>query len=114
MLDAARDGDDVALVLTDAAAAEFLLGVRAVAEGVGIIQDSPKIVLSGSLATAESSLRHAILDLLNRHMSPTSITTYAPEDLATKASGLVRLICDQGERLAGLRTVLPVVIRRVH
>ncbi len=113
VLHAAQEGDDVALELVEAAAEEFLMGVRAVTEQVGIARDSPAVILSGSLATVESPLRRAILKRVREQLSPAAITDYQPENLAAKVTGVVRLLRDGGAHIAGLRAVLPVTIRRV-
>lgn len=113
VLASAMEGDDVAIALIERAADEFLVGVRAVVEGVGITHDCPQIIISGSLATVESPLRAAILARLHHYMSPSSIIDYEPTDLAVKAEGIVRLIEAGGHGLEGLRKVLPVSVGRV-
>ncbi len=113
VLDAARDGDDVAVALVEAAAEEFLVGVRAVAEQVDIARDAPAVILSGSLATVESPLRRAIRTRVREYLSPAAIIDYQPENLAGKVTGVVRLLHDGGAHMEGLRAVLPVTIRRV-
>lgn len=113
VLDSAREGDVVAVELIEHAADEFLAGVRAVAERVGIASESPRVILSGSLATVDSALREAMLARLHGYLAPAAITNYEPQDLAAKASGIVRLIDGGGEQLEGLSEVLPVVVRRV-
>ena len=109
VLDAARVGDDVALQLTESAAAEFLIGVRTVAEQVGISDRSPCIVISGSLATVDSPLRDAILRKLRQQVAPAAIADYRPEDLTAKA-GMIMRLAENKEHLAGLRTILPLLI----
>jgi N-acetylglucosamine kinase-like BadF-type ATPase len=113
VLETAGQGDNVALQLIETAADEVLIGVLSVAERVRIAQHSPRVVVSGSLATVESPLRHAILSRLRHHLSPAAISNYEPGDLAAGAAGIVRLIEDQDEQIQGLRTVVPVSVRVV-
>lgn len=113
VLQAARDGDAIAVQLVEAAADEFLIGVRAVAEQVNIARVSSRVILSGSLATVESPLRRAILSRIHEHLSLAIVTDYQPEDLAAKVAGVVALLHDGGTRLDGLRSVLPMTFRRM-
>jgi N-acetylglucosamine kinase-like BadF-type ATPase len=114
VLASAAGGDEVAVALVDHAADEFLVGVRAVAEGVNISHGSPQMILSGSLATVDSPLRTAILERLTCHFSPSTITNYDPTDMAMKAENIVRLIQTGGHGLEGLRRVLPVSVARIN
>jgi len=110
---AAGDGDAVAVQLVEYAADEFSSGVRSVAEQVSITHDSPLVILSGSLATAESPLRRAILKRIHQYLAPTAVTDYQPEDLAAKVTGVVTLLDEGGTRLEGLRAVLPMTISQI-
>jgi N-acetylglucosamine kinase-like BadF-type ATPase len=112
VLDAAREGDELAVQLIESAADQILAGVCTVARRVNIDQSSPRVVLSGSLATIESPLRDAILSRLRKHLSPAAVINYEPENLRTTAKGIVRLLYNRDEHLEGLRTVLPLTIRR--
>lgn len=113
VIDAAQDGDQVAHELIELAADEVLVGVRTVAERAGIAEDSPRLVMSGSLATVETPMRRAILARLRQQLSPSVVTNYEPEDLATKAAGVVRLLRNGGLELEELKSVFPVSIRPV-
>jgi N-acetylglucosamine kinase-like BadF-type ATPase len=112
VVQAAQDDDAVAIQLVEAAADEFVIGLCAVAEEVKIAQLSPQAILSGSLATVESPLRRTILSRIHKNLSPAAVTDYQPEDLAAKVAGVVTLLHDGGAGLNGLRSVLPMTIRR--
>ncbi|RSD16365.1 N-acetylglucosamine kinase [Amycolatopsis eburnea] len=101
VLAAATAGDAVATALVDSAADALASGVRAVCADTGITEQNPlTLILSGSLLTGSSMLRHRLTELLGGVVSITDVLEHAEADHATAMLALGRAL---------RQTTLPVI-----
>lgn len=111
VVEAAAEGDEVATEIVHRATGEIVLGLRAVCQRLGIDEQTPLIVVSGTLALANTPYRTSLLGRLARQFPGASILDHQPHDLALAAARTIATLLGPEAQLASIRTVFAVSMR---